>query len=357
MRAAMTQLQVSVFSFAFTALILLAAFSILEPFLLSILWAGIIAVAAWPMFARIRQRLGERSGRAALVSTAVVAVTIAAPMLFIGVFVLRDVVNAVAFLKGVDDTGLPRPPWLAELPGIGAYLAEKWEQYVARPRQISSLMHNVFEARLDAVQELARAVLLDITGRVAIMFFALWVLYFLLRDGERIAARIHRLGYRWLPRRWPLYAHQIPSAVRSAVNGLILVALGEGVVMSLLFWALGVPAPVSLGTLTALVALVPLAGPALIALISLVLFAAGRAAAAMALFVLGTVVILLAENLLRPILSKGSSDMPFLLTLFGIFGGLALMGIAGVVIGPVILALLLVLVREAEIEEDSDLEF
>jgi predicted PurR-regulated permease PerM len=353
----MTHAQISAFSFAFTALILLAAFSILEPFLLSILWAGIIAVAAWPMFMRIRPRVGENSGRAALVSTVIVAITIAAPMLFIGIFVLRDVVQAVAFVRSIDDAGLPRPPWIADLPGVGAYLGEKWEQYLARPRQISSMMHNVVEARLNAIQELARTVLLDITARVAIMFFALWVLYFLLRDGERISARIHRLGYKWLPRRWPLYAHQIPSAVRSAVNGLILVALGEGVVMSLLFWALGVPAPVSLGTLTAVVALIPLAAPALIALISLVMFAAGRAAAAVVLFVLGTVIILLAENLLRPILSKGSSDIPFLLTLFGIFGGLALMGIAGVVIGPVILALLLVLLREAEIEEDSDLEF
>lgn len=353
----MTQVPITVLSFAFTALIVLAAFSILEPFLLSILWAGIIAVAAWPMFVRIRPRVGERSGRAALASTVIVAITIAAPMLFIGVFVLRDVVQAVTFIKSIDDTGLPQPPWIAELPAVGGYLAEKWQQYLARPQQISTMMHSVVEARLNAVQDLARTVLLDITARVAIMFFALWVLYFLLRDGERISARIHRLGYKWLPRRWPLYAHQVPSAVRSAVNGLILVALGEGVVMSLLFWTLGVPAPVSLGTLTAIVALVPLAAPALIALISLVMFAAGRAAAAIALFVLGTVIILLAENLLRPILSKGSTDMPFLLTLFGIFGGLALMGIAGVVIGPVVLALLLVLVREAEIEENTDLEF
>ncbi|HET9699649.1 MAG TPA: AI-2E family transporter [Burkholderiales bacterium] len=353
----MTQVQVAAFSFAFTALILLAAFSILEPFLLSILWAGIIAVAAWPMFLKIRSRVGERSGRAALASTVIVAFTIAAPMLLIGIFVLRDVVQAVAFIKGIDDTGMPQPPWIAEFPLIGEFLAQKWQQYLARPRQISSIMHSVVEARLNAVQDLARTVLLDITARVAIMFFALWVLYFLLRDGERISARIHRLGYKWLPRRWPLYAHQIPSAVRSSVNGLILVALGEGVVMSLLFWALGVPAPVSLGTLTALVALIPVAAPALIALISLAMFAAGHAAAAVALFVLGTVIILLAENLLRPILAKGSSDIPFLLTLFGIFGGLALMGIAGVVIGPVVLALLLVLVREAEIEEGTDLEF
>ena len=128
----MTQVQVSAFSFAFTALILLAAFSILEPFLLSILWAGIIAVAAWPMFLKIRVRVGERSGRAALASTVIVAFTIAAPMLFIGIFVLRDIMQAVAFIRGIDDTGLLQPPWIAELPLVGEYLAEKWQQYLDR---------------------------------------------------------------------------------------------------------------------------------------------------------------------------------------------------------------------------------
>jgi predicted PurR-regulated permease PerM len=98
-----------------------------------------------------------------------------------------------------------------------------------------------------------------------------------------------------------------------------------------------------------------LAAACLIALISLAMFATGHAAAAVALLVLGTVIILLAENLLRPPLAKGSSNIPFLLTLFGIFGALALVEIAGVVISPVVLAL--PLVREAETEEDTDLEF
>jgi predicted PurR-regulated permease PerM len=353
----MTNAYIPIVSIAFTALIILAAFTVLQPFLLSILWAGIIAVAAWPMFQRIKSRLGGRGNRAALLATTVLALTVAAPMLGLGVFILRDVVQAAAFLKTVDESGLAKPAWIAELPLVGEELSSKWDQHLARPHRISSTMESMVAERLTAVQELARSVLVDIGGRVAIMFFALWVLFFLFRDGERITSRIHRLGYKWLPRRWPLYAHNIPRTVRSAVNGLVLVALGEGVVMSTLFWALGVPAPVSLGTLTAVVALIPVAAPALIALISVALFAAGRATASVVLFVLGTVIILLAENWLRPILSKGSPDMPFLLTLFGIFGGLALMGIAGVIIGPVVLALLLVLLREGEIEEDSDLEF
>jgi predicted PurR-regulated permease PerM len=352
----MTNGYLSTVSIAFTALILLAAFTVLQPFLLSILWAGIIAISAWPMFRRLKARLGGRGNRAAFLSTTVLALTVAAPMLVLGIFVLRDVVQAAAFLKSVDQTGIAKPAWIVELPLVGEQLSRKWDEHLA-PHRIASVMETVMSERLTAIQELARSVLLDIGGRVATLFFALWVLFFLFRDGEQIASRIHRLGYKWLPRRWPLYAHNIPRTVRAAVNGLVLIALGEGVVMSALFWALGVPAPVSLGTLTAIVALIPVAAPALIALISVALFAAGRAAAAIGLFILGTVMILLAENWSRPILSKGSADMPFLLTLFGIFGGLALMGIAGVIIGPVVLALLLVLLREGEIEEDTDLEF
>lgn len=353
----MTNAYLPIVSIVFTCLIALAAFSVLQPFLISILWAGIIAIAAWPMFLSIRRRLGGRNGRAALASTLVVALTIALPMLILGTFILRDAVRGVEFLKAVDESGLARPQWVAELPLAGEQLAAKWDEWLARPNRISQALRTTISEKLSALEDLARSVLLDVTTRVAILFFALWVLYFLFREGEDMAARVHRLGYKWLPRRWPLYAFSIPNTVHAAVNGLVLVALAECVVMSGLYKLVGAPAPVSLGTLTAVVALIPLVAPALITVVSLLLFASGHVLGGIALFLVGNVFILAAENLVRPLLAKGSSDMPFLLTLFGIFGGLALMGIAGVIIGPVILALALVLLREGEIEEDGDLEF
>src|SRR5512134_806642 len=100
-------------------------------------------------------------------------------------------------------------------------------------------------------------------------------------------------------------AHHIPGAVRPAVQGLILVAPGEGVVMDLLLRLPGAPAPVSLSV----VALISVAAPAPTSVISLAVFAAGRAVAVV--FVPGTVTLLLAENLLRSILANGSFDIPF----------------------------------------------
>lgn len=353
----MQNVYLAVFSIGFSALIVFAALAVLAPFMLSIVWAGIIAVASWPVYRHVRDWMKGRRGRAALATSVLATVTIVVPMFVLLVLMLRDAAEGIAFLKALDAGGLHKPEWLQSVPIVGGYFSALWDQWLSKPDRLAGFLEAAIVERLATAQGLVQSILLDLSGRLAIMFFALWVLYFFYRDGEAIVARIHRLGYKWLPRRWPLYAHNIPRSIRAAVNGLVLVGLGEGVAMSLLFAAAGVPAPVTLGTAVALVALIPAAGPALLALIGLGMFLFGHAVAGVVVFVVGTPLILVAENVIRPVLSKGSDDVPFLLTLFGIFGGLALMGIVGLVIGPVMVALMLVLLREGEIDENADLEF
>lgn len=346
-------LYLSLVSLIFTCLILLAAYTVLQPFVLPIIWAVVIAITTWPMHLRIKSRLGGSSDLAAMATTTVVAVTLAGPMIALLVFVVEDVQTAVAFLIRANDEGVRTPIWLSGIPMAGDFLAQQWVIYLGEPNQLSQL----FAAKLSTIQEFTQSALVGVATRTAMLIFALWVLFFFYRDGDNLLSKINFVGYKWLKKRWPSYAHHIPPAVRSAVNGLVIVGLAEGLIIGLALNFAGVHSAMLLGMATAAISLVPMAGPLLLGVVGLVLFAQGSPLAGVYVFVFGTTVLLLADYLVRPRLIQSSTQLPFLAILFGIFGGIASMGILGLIIGPVILVLFLVLLREASTDEDIELEF
>ena len=109
----------------------------------------------------------------------------------------------------------------------------------------------------------------------------------------------------------------------------------------------------TLGVIIAVIAFIPMAAPLLLAIIGFVLFAGGSPALGIVVFALGTIIVMAADYVVRPVLIQGGTALPFLAILFGIFGGVATMGIVGLIIGPVLLVLLLVLFREAALDENG----
>lgn len=337
----------SLISILFTVLILLGAAVVLSPFLLAILWAGIIATAFWPLHCRVRSRFPGKPNWSAFLSTLLVAFLLVGPMIGLLVFMVQDVIQITVFLRKADEQGVPVPRWLADVPAFGEYLIGTWNEYLGVPEQISGLLREVVTQRLGVVQGTASAILLELLGRVTTLFFALWVLFFFYRDGSSISIRMNRIGTDWLGARWKPYVSHMPPALRAAVNGLVIVSFAEAVILSVLYGLCGVYAPVLLGTITALIAFVPMAAPGLLAVVGAILFLSGDGAAAIVLITTGSFIVLIADYLIRPILIQGGTHLPFLAVLFGVFGGVITMGIVGLIIGPVLLVLLVVFFDEA----------
>ena len=340
-------------SILFTCLILAGAFFVLKPFLLAIIWAAIIAIASWPLYLRIESRCGGRRKIASALTTALICVLLVGPMVLLIVFVMQDIVTVATYLVHVDAQGAPAPEWLGHIPWIGDYLRERWNLYLAAPNQLSTVLRMALSTKIDIVQAAAQFFLIGLSGRVATLFFALWVLYFFYRDGPQLIERIGAIGNRWLGRRWSEYVIHVPQALRAAVNGLVIVGFGEAIVLSGLLYLAGVPSAVLLGTALAILAFVPGAAPLLLAIICIGLGVNGETFAAVAVFVVGLLVVLGVDYTVRPILIKGGTSLPFLAILFGIFGGVIAMGVVGLVIGPVILVLLMVFFREATWDESE----
>jgi predicted PurR-regulated permease PerM len=181
-------------------------------------------------------------------------------------------------------------------------------------------------------------------------------LFFVYKDGIRILGQLDIVGERILPTRWQRFSRVVPGTINSTVTGMGLIALGEGVVLGLAYWVAGVPSPVLLGVVTGFMALIPGGAPLSFSLISLYLVGSGNAMAGLGLFLWGTIELFIVDKTLRPRLVGGPVKLPFLPTFFGLIGGVKTMGLVGLFIGPVLMALLVAIWREWILEEKSEIE-
>jgi predicted PurR-regulated permease PerM len=138
----------------------------------------------------------------------------------------------------------------------------------------------------------------------------------------------------------------VPATISSTVTGMGLIAIGEGVVLGLAYWIAGVPSPALLGVITGFMALIPGGAPLAMSLVSLYLVGAGYPVNGIALFAWGAIELFIVDKTLRPRLVGGPVKLPFLPTLFGLVGGVQTLGLIGLFVGPVLMALLVAIWRE-----------
>ena len=171
------------------------------------------------------------------------------------------------------------------------------------------------------------------------LFVMLYLLFFFLRDGKALAAQAER-AMPLKPQHTRRLLNQFATVVRATVKGNVVVALVQGTLGGLAFWVLGITGPLLWGALMALLSLLPAVGAAMVwGPVALYLLSTGSIWSAVGLTVWGVLVIGLVDNVLRPILVGKETRMPDYLVLVATLGGLAVFGLNGFVIGPVIAAL------------------
>jgi predicted PurR-regulated permease PerM len=187
---------------------------------------------------------------------------------------------------------------------------------------------------------------IDVLRRAVAFVFALLTLFFLLRDRVTVAAEARRAGEKLFGIAGEQVAELILLSVRGTINGLVLVGLGEGVVMSVIYVVGGVPHPLLFGVMTGIAAAIPMGAAVLIAVAVLVLAGTGSTVAAIAVGGVGIVFVLIVDHTVRPALIGSTTRLPFLLVLVGILGGVETLGLIGLFVGPAVMAVLVMLWRQ-----------
>jgi predicted PurR-regulated permease PerM len=311
-------------------------------FLPALAWAGVLAVATWPL----RQILVSRQiGETAIATllTLALAAFLVVPLIGIGIEAAHERATIAQWLRDIRQNGFGTPEWLSHLPYIGDRLATWWEANLARPEAGSVLVGRIGNS---GMLSLTRTVGIELANRVMILIFTLLALFFLYRDGPRVIKEAIAISDRlWGPSGALLGRHFV-SAVRGTINGLVLVGLGEGVLLGIGYAVAGLPHPVLFGLATAVLATVPFGAPVVFVTCGLVLLVQSQTTAAIALVAFGSVVVFVADHFVRPILISGSTRLPFLWVLLGIFGGLETFGLVGLFLGPAIMSVLVEMWRD-----------
>jgi predicted PurR-regulated permease PerM len=324
------------------ALVLLGIW-ILWEFLAALIWATVLAIATWPLFKRFTLLLPGRPALASLIFTLVMGLVFLVPLGFIAVELGTEAVAAARTIPSIDETGLPVPAWLDGVPLVGHYASQWWQANLADPHAATALL-----GRLDRndVIEWVRTIGTQLARRSTELGFTLLTLFFLYRDGATLVHEVEGLVMRHVGPSGRQVGLQMIMAVRGAVNGLVLVGLAEGVLLGVGYALASLPHAVLLGALTGIFAMIPFGAPIILLVASFMLVAQSGIVAGIVLFVVGSVVMAIADHFVRPALIGGAVALPFLWVLLGILGGVQSFGLLGLFLGPAVMAALVALWRQ-----------
>lgn len=309
---------------------------LLRPFLAPLLWACIAAVLFHPLQVWLERRWGERPNINALLTLCACVVLVVLPVLGLVASFLQQ---GLLLYQQIESGQIQPGKYFEQVRGAFPALQGLLERFNI---DMNSLRDNVGQAALTASQFLARnalAVGQGAFGFVLQLALMLYVTYFLLRDGRALVdLLVHALPIG--DERERLLMQKFAEVARATVKGNLLVALVQGMLGGIMFWLLGLPAPLLWGVVMAAMSLIPAVGAGIVWLpAAAYLYAIGEWVSATVLIGYGILVIGLADNLLRPILVGRDTKLPDWMVLLSTLGGIAMAGINGFVVGPLIAVL------------------
>jgi predicted PurR-regulated permease PerM len=321
--------------------LVLLGFLVLDPFIVPVIWAAILAYVTWPGYEWLHRKCGGGSVVAALAMTVVVSAAVIVPLAWFAVVVRVELVHAYSETQRVLAGG-ELPPTLLKLPWIGDTLRDLSTRVAQDPHALGAALRRIADRSFEQIAHVVGGV-----GRnAAKLLLTVVSLFFVYRDGARVAAQLTRALEQMVGPRVHNYLQAIGQTVKAVVYGLVLAALVQGVLVGIGYWLAGVGAPVFLAALTTVCGLIPFAAPAIWVSVTAWLFLEGSTVAGVGLLVWGGVVMGWTDHIVRPFLISREAQIPFLVVLFGVLGGLAAFGLVGLFVGPVILAVLLAIWRE-----------
>lgn len=338
-------------TYTFTLFMLYLLFKILSPFLAVLVWAGAIGIISYPLYEKILKRYRCSEAVAALLMTTAIVLAFIVPLVGLIFTISKEAAQAYQYLENAtaDSSGSAMSNFLQH-PAIAPLLER------IRPLT-SSLNVDLDDMLLPAVKK-GISYMLNYSTGVVKNFFGLLVklilmvitLFFIYKDGIHFMRRFWQV----VAVKENLRAAITATTVRvlgAVMYGVVLTCMVQGTLGGLGFWVAGLPSPLLFGTLMAICAPIPLVGTALIWLPGAIyLLMQGQTLQGVMLIIWGVLVVSSIDNIIRPLFISGKANLPILIIALGVLGGFLALGLAGVVAGPVILALFLVFFEDCREE-------
>lgn len=326
-------------TFVFLLIAVSLAFAwILWPFYGAILWAIVFATVFAPAHRRLLSSVGKRANLAALITLLLIVTIVLLPLTLTATSVVQEATSLYGRIeKGEVDFGRFLSQLLEALPTWASGLLGR-----IGISDLGDLQTRLSDALKAGSQFLATQAIAigQSTAHIVVSFFLmLYLLFFFLRDGGELSQRLKDAIPLRSEQKRALFS-KFTVVIRAMFKGTILVAALQGILGGIIFSFLGIPAPVLWGVVMAFMSLLPAVGSASIWLpVALYLLVTGAVWQGLVLVTYGALVIGLVDNLLRPYLIGMDTKLPDYIVLISTLGGIAVFGLNGLVIGPVIAAM------------------
>jgi predicted PurR-regulated permease PerM len=316
---------------------------VLWPFLSALIWAAIIVFSTWPAFVALRDRLGLTPGWAAAVMVAAVMLLVGLPVVLAAPTTREEITSLQHGAERLLTEGLPNfYLWLLALPMVGGWLRDWLGETPPDLFGIAGLLRPY----AGTLAQSGLSLLLAVLSGVAELLVAIFLSFFIYRDGEAMAAHAHTLAGRLAGPQAQRLFHLTGDVTRGVIYGLIGTGIVQGAMTAFGCWIAGVPQPLLLGVVTGVISLLPVGAPLVWLPAAIWLFTEGQTGWGIFMLVYGAGGISSVDNIIRPWMISLGADLPLLLTLLGAVGGVLAFGFLGLVLGPVLLAVGFSLVKD-----------
>ena len=311
---------------------------ILLPFYGAVFWAVILGILFAPLQRRLQLKFGWQRNLTSLCTLSICLVIAILPVIIISTLLVQE---GAALYKSIESGELDIAGYVSQfkhsLPPYFQHLLDRFGM-----GELNGLREKIVKSAMTGRQVLATQAFSFGQGTfefIVSFFIMLYLLFFFLRDGAELARKVRAAVplQEQQKRRLQLKFNRV---VRATVKGNLLVAITQGALGGLIFWFLDIPSALLWAVLMAFLSLLPAVGAGIVwAPVAAFFLFTGAIWQGVVLVLFGVFVIGLVDNVLRPILVGKDTKMPDYLILISTLGGLAIFGLNGFVIGPLIAAL------------------
>lgn len=315
--------------------IMVGCLMILAPFIPAIILAIIFCLSTWPAFKWLEQKLNHKTTLAAALMTCFLAIGFLVPLILIGNSLTENFIKLRTTLITSIQTNAGQPPeWVGQLPFVSDYALALWQKYLSDGQTLSqTLSHNaglIYQKLIAAGAMIGRGIV-DLSLGVFITFF-------LFRHGVQVAERLNALIEKFIGTYGQHLLDVSKKTMIGVLYGIVGTAVMQGTLAAIGFSIAGVPGGVFLGLMTFFFSFIPFGPPLIWLPATLWLFSESHIGLGIFLGLWGFFVISMSDNIIRPYFISLGSNLPLLLVLLGVFGGILAFGFIGLFIGPTLLA-------------------